>query len=126
MSYFIAVKSVHVTSVVGSLILFALRGIWRLQYNDIVNRRWVKIVPHAVDSILLISGILLTIEINQFPFVHTWLTAKVIAVLFYILFGLIAFRFAKSKVTLSIFWLFALTTFGYIIKVALTHDPVPV
>jgi len=125
MSYFGLIKSVHIVSVAVSIFLFTLRGVWRLQQNNFVNQRWVKIVPHVVDTILLTTGLLLTIEINQFPFVDAWLTAKVVAVLFYIMFGIIAFRFAKTRLTLSIFCLLALTTFAYIITVAYKHSPLP-
>lgn len=116
-------KIVHVSSVTGSFILFFLRGIWSLNGSAIMSQRWIRIVPHAVDTLLIVSAIALAFSIRQYPFVDAWLTAKVIALLLYILLGLVAFRFGRSKTERLTAWIMALLVFAYIVLVAGTHNP---
>ena len=66
MSY-AAVKMIHVTSVIISYLLFSLRSIWTIRGSATLKRRWVKILPHVVDTVLLLSAITLAIWIQQDP-----------------------------------------------------------
>ena len=118
-------KTVHITCVVGSYTLFMLRGIWSLNGSPIMRQRWVRIVPHVVDTLLLASAIALAFGIEQYPFVDAWLTAKVIALLLYIALGSVAFRFGRSKSVRVSAWLAAQAVFVYIVLVAISHQPVP-
>ena len=90
-----------------------------------MRQRWVKIVPHVVDTLLLASAIALAIIIRQYPFVDAWLTAKVAGLLLYIGLGFVALRFGKRRSTRLIAWLMAQAVFAYIVLVAIQHDPLP-
>jgi len=118
-------KAVHITCVVSSYTLFMLRGIWNLNDSAIMRQRWVRIVPHFVDTLLLASAIALAISIQQYPFVDTWLTAKVIGLLLYISLGTVALRFGRSKSMRLFAWLAAQVIFVYIVLVAISHNAVP-
>ena len=118
-------KSLHVSCVVSSYTLFMLRGIWSLKGSPIMRQRWVRIVPHVVDTLLLASAIALAVSIEQYPFVDTWLTAKVIALLLYIGLGSVAFRFGRSKSVRLSAWLGAQIVFAYIVLVAISHQTLP-
>ncbi|HMY91216.1 MAG TPA: SirB2 family protein, partial [Nitrosomonas sp.] len=85
--------------------------------------RWVKILPHVNDTVLLLSAIMLAITIQQNPLENSWLTAKVIGLLTYILLGMVALRFGKTRRTKITAWIMALMVFGYIVLVALTKNP---
>lgn len=122
---FLLLKIVHVSCVAGSYMLFMLRGIWSLNGSPIMRRRWVGIVPHVVDTLLLASAIALTFSIEQYPFVDAWLTAKVIGLLLYIGLGFVALRFCRSKTIRLSAWLAAQAVFAYIVLVAISHDPMP-
>ena len=98
MSYLL-LKMIHVSSVVISYSLFFLRGIWLMQDSNNLRQRWVKVLPHVIDTILLTSAIALAVLIQQDPLNNAWLTAKVIGLLIYILLGMIAIRFGKTKKT---------------------------
>ncbi len=111
------------SSVFISLSLFILRGIWVFRESTMMSKKWVKIVPHINDSVLLISAIFLTVELQQYPFVDTWLTVKFIALIIYILLGMFALKRAKSMKNKVLFFILALLTFAYIISVALTRMP---
>lgn len=117
-------KMMHVGSIIVSYLLFFLRGIWLMQDSEQLRQRWVKILPHVVDTILLTSAVALAIIIQQSPLSDSWLTAKVIGLLFYIGLGMIAMRFGKTRRTRIIAWMAAQCVFIYIVLVALTKSPV--
>ena len=58
MSYF-AIKSMHVGAVIASFSLFFLRGLWMMAAPEKLAARWVRVVPHVIDTILLASAIIL-------------------------------------------------------------------
>ena len=118
-------KTVHISCVVISYSLFFLRGIWSLRDSPIMRRRWVRRVPHVVDTLLLASAIALAFSIEQYPFVDAWLTAKIIGLLLYIALGSVALRFGRSKTIRIAAWLAAQAVFAYIVLVAISHNPVP-
>lgn len=116
-------KMIHVSSVILSFSLFFLRGIWLIRDSENLRQRWVKILPHVVDTVLLASAILLAVTIQQNPLEHGWLTAKVAGLLFYIGLGMIAMRFGKTRRNRIIAWVSAQCVFAYIVLVALTKSP---
>lgn len=122
MSYAV-LKMIHVGSVIVSYSFFFLRGIWLMQNSENLRQRWVKILPHVVDTILLSSAIALAITIQQNPLEHSWLTAKVGGLLLYISLGTVAMRFGKTRKIKLIAWVSAQCVFIYIVLVALTKSP---
>lgn len=123
MSGYLALKHLHLTTVILSFALFALRGLWMLVDSPQLQRRWVRIAPHLIDTVLLASAIGLTLSIRQYPFVNGWLTAKVLALIVYILLGGIALRLGPTQAIRAAAWVAALATFSYIVSVALTRQP---
>lgn len=123
MSYAL-LKMIHVGSIVVSYLLFFLRGVWLMQDSAKLQQRWVKILPHVVDTILLASAVALAMIIQQSPFSDSWLTAKVIGLLLYIGLGMVAMRFGKTRRVRIIAWMTAQCVFIYIVLVAITKSPV--
>ncbi len=113
------IKNIHILSASLTLLSFFIRGIWMMQGNPRLQQRWVKIAPHLVDSILLLSGITLVIISQQYPIVTTWLTAKFFALLLYIVLGSMALKRGKTKSIRVVAWLGALGVFFYLVTVAL-------
>lgn len=122
MSY-AALKMIHVASVAISYLLFSLRSVWTMQGSAALQQRWVKITPHVVDTVLLTSAIALAIMIHQNPIHNSWLSAKVVGLLFYIGFGMIALRFGKTRKARISAWIAAQIVFFYIVLVAVTKNP---
>ncbi len=123
MSYAL-LKMIHIGSVIVSYLLFFLRGVWIIKDSTNLHQRWVKILPHVIDTVLLVSAIALAMIIQQSPVSDSWLTAKVIGLLVYISLGMIAIRFGKTRQTKIIAWVAAQFVFIYIVLVALTKSPV--
>lgn len=122
---YLALKHLHVTTVALSGFLFFLRGVWMLADSPRLAARWVKLVPHVNDTVLLASAIALTAMISQYPFVHAWLTAKVLGLLAYIGLGMVALKRGRTKRVRLAAWLGALLIFGYLVAVARTKTPLP-
>jgi uncharacterized membrane protein SirB2 len=87
--------------------------------------RWVKIVPHFVDTLLLVFALILSFTIHQYPFVDAWLTAKVVGLLLYIGLGLVALKYGKTMNIKILAWLLAQGVFAYIVLVAIHHNTIP-
>ena len=124
-SYYRELLALHVGSVVTSLALFVLRGAWALRRPALLQRRWVRIVPHVVDTVLLGSALALTTVIHQYPFVNGWLTAKLLALVAYIVLGSVALKRARTSAGRALALAAALVIFAYIACVAVAHDPAP-
>lgn len=124
MSY-LAIKHLHLSCVAMSFALFFVRGVWMLSDSPRLQQRWVKILPHLIDTTLLASALTLAWMSSQWPFMQPWLTAKVFGLLLYIVLGTIALKRGKTRQVRATAWLLALATFGYIVAVALTRSPVP-
>jgi uncharacterized membrane protein SirB2 len=122
---YLALKHLHLTAVLVTSVLFTLRGIWMMIDSPQLQRRWVKIVPHVNDTILLFSALALTVVVHQYPFVNAWLTAKLAALVVYIGLGMIALRLGKTRFIKVLAWCGALLTLTYIVAVALTRNPWP-
>lgn len=122
MSY-LAVKHLHMMFAALSGMLFLLRGVLMLQDSALLQQRWAKLVPHVIDTVLLASALVMVFWSAQYPFVEGWLTAKVLALIAYILLGTIALKRGKTKQVRLAAFLAALAVFAYIVKVALTRQP---
>ena len=118
-------KAIHIGTAGISYTLFFVRGIWMLSDSPLLHQRWVRIVPHVNDTLLLAAGIWMTTIIHQYPGTHGWLTAKLAGLALYILLGLAALRPGRAKRVRAAAWVAAQIVFAYIVAVALSHDPLP-
>jgi uncharacterized membrane protein SirB2 len=116
-------KHFHMTCAALSGSFFFVRGQWMLGGSAMLQRRWVKTVPHVVDSLLLASAVWLAVWSHQYPGPMPWLTAKLCALVAYILLGSVALKYGRTKPIRILAYLGALATFGYIVAVAITKNP---
>ena len=119
------IKAVHMTSVAASWLLFTLRGWWMLRAPDMLAQRWVRIVPHVIDTVLLASAVLLAIAIRQYPLQAPWITAKLAGLIAYIVLGTIALKRGKTQGARVGALIAAQAVFFYIVAVAVTKSPWP-
>jgi len=121
--YHLALKHLHVTAVALSFALFALRGAWMIVDSPRLAARWARILPHVVDTVLLLSALVLAATLGQWPFAQAWLTVKVVLLCAYIALGMVALRPGRPKRVRVAAFLLALVVFLAIVSVARTHDP---
>ena len=122
MSYLV-LKHAHMTLAALSGTLFLVRGVWMLADSPLRQRAWVKSMPHMIDSLLLATAIALAWWSGQSPLANGWLTAKVAALIAYILLGSVALKYGKTRFTRGAAFLAALACFGYIVATAMTKNP---
>ena len=116
------VKTIHVAFVALSFTGFFIRGIWMLRNSTLLRQRWVRITPQVVDTVLLLSAIVLAVQLRYSPMEQPWLMAKIIALVIYIAVGLVALRFGRSKRVRLSAWLLGLFIFMYIVSVAFSKS----
>ena len=119
------IKLIHISCAVISLTGFTIRGLLALMESSYLQQRWLKIGPHLVDTLLLGSAIYLAIASRQYPGQDDWLTAKLVALLLYIVAGMWVMRFAKTQSQRLTAYIIAIASFSYIVAVALSRNPVP-
>lgn len=119
---YVLLKHLHVTSVVISVSLFVLRGTLELMARPWRQWRLLRVAPHVIDTVLLTSALWMAWRIGQYPFVDGWLTAKVLALLAYILLGMRALGKSTPQRQRLPFFVASLLCVGYIVGVALTRS----
>ncbi len=120
---YLLLKHFHMSCAALSGSFFFIRGQWMLAGSPMLQRRWVKTVPHIVDSLLLASAIGLAVWSRQYPGQMPWLTAKLAALVAYILLGAVALKYGRTKALRGAAYVGALAAFGYIVAVAVTKNP---
>jgi uncharacterized membrane protein SirB2 len=115
-------KHIHVTFVALSFAGFFIRGLWMLKDSPLLKQRWVRISPQVVDTVLLVSAIVLAVQLRFSPMEQPWLMAKIVALVAYIGVGLVALRLGRSRRIRLVAWLFGMALFLYIVSVAFTKS----
>ena len=60
---------------------------------------------------------------QQYPFEQSWLTVKVVALVAYIVLGVVALKRGKTKMVRAVAFAAALVAFVFTMSVARTHNP---
>ena len=117
-----SVKDLHVGAAALSIVLFIVRIGWMMGSPQRLRQRWVKVVPHVIDTVLLASALWLAWQLGA-DGTRGWLAAKIGALVLYIMLGMIALKRGKTRRVRIAAAAAALATFGYIVSVALTKSP---
>ena len=96
-SLYPAVKHTHMMFIAMSVIFFIVRFVLHLRQSPIMEKKFVKVAPHVIDTFLLLSGFTLCFMIKQYPFVDPWMTEKIICVAAYIALGIMALKSNRNK-----------------------------
>jgi len=117
------IKSLHMVTGVVTISGFVLRGYWMMTQSDKLQLKVIRIVPHIVDTLFLLSGIALvsTLHINVFS--ESWLLAKFAGLIAYIVLGTFAIKRGATLQIRIIAFVAALAVFAYIVGVALAKSP---
>ncbi|WP_136065978.1 SirB2 family protein [Modicisalibacter radicis] len=122
MDYFL-IKHIHMTAAGLSLALFILRAWWSVRQSPQLRRRWVKVLPHLIDTVLLAAGVALMIMLRAWPTQQPWLAAKLIGLVAYIVVGTLAIKRGRTATIRAVASLVAIVIFLYIVGAAMNHHP---
>ncbi|WP_245555327.1 SirB2 family protein [Hahella ganghwensis] len=79
-----------------------------------------------MDTTLLVSAIGLSMLLAQYPLTNHWLTAKIIALIAYIVLGTVSLKRGKTKRARALAGVGAYCCIVYIIGVAVTKSVIPI
>jgi uncharacterized membrane protein SirB2 len=119
---YLLLRDIHISCVVLSGTGFFARGVLMLCASPVLAQRWLRVVPHVVDSVLLGSAVLLALQSGQYPVAQGWLSAKLVALLAYIGCGTMALKRARTRGARLAYFVAALLIFAYIVSVAMTRS----
>ncbi|UDQ82150.1 SirB2 family protein [Erwinia rhapontici] len=125
-AWYFPLKHFHLLTVAITALMFVLRFYWFQTHSSMLQRRWVRIVPHLNDTLLLLSGGLLVAITHFYPFSPqgAWLTEKLFGVIIYIALGFIALgRRPRAQKIRWIAFMVALIALVVIVKLATTKMP---
>ena len=110
---------IHVTTVVLTSLSFSLRWYWALTRPRRLEGRWVRTLPHVNDATLFFSGLGMALILHQYPLRTAWLTAKLSALVAYVVLGALALRHGRGHRQRLISGVAALLCLGYLVGVGL-------
>jgi len=111
-------KSIHVICAYATGLGFLFRGILILNHSSIAGHKLSRVLPHVIDTCLLLSGLTMLYLWSISPLEHQWLLAKIVALFIYILFGLLMIRWGTNSRRQWIGLLGGLLTYIYIVGAA--------
>ena len=120
---YLLLKTVHQTAVALSITGFCARGVASLAGAAWVGGRVAKTLPHAVDTVLLLSAVALAWTASLNPLHTPWLLAKIGALFIYVALGAVALKRTRRRRVRGLAGLAALVTFAYIVSVAISKCP---
>ena len=116
-------KLIHQSAVTISFAGFLARGIGMLGDAGWVRHRLAKTLPHVVDTVLIVTAVWLVWILRLTPSNAPWISAKIGGLIAYIVIGMVALRFGRTKAVRGGAWVLAMLTFAWIVSVAITKDP---
>lgn len=119
---YLLLKHLHLTFVALAFLTFLVRGILLFMNSALLDKKLFKIAPHIINTIMLISGIVLAVHLGLSPGAHPWLIAKIIGLVVYVGLGVAAFK-VPNALARKILWIDAIIVFVYIVSVAITKNP---
>jgi uncharacterized membrane protein SirB2 len=117
------IKFVHVAAVLASGALFLLRGLAMQLGATWYMAAPLRYISYTVDTVLLTAALMLSSIIRHYPFMHGWLTVKVMLLIVYVVLGSFALKRGRTRRTRTAYWIAAIGVYLMIISVARTHDP---
>jgi uncharacterized membrane protein SirB2 len=115
-------KLIHVGTAILTISGFILRAYWMFSGSSKLQLKAVKILPHIVDTVFLLSGIALIVTLNLAVLSQDWLLMKFVALVAYVVLGAIALGRGKTMQSRTTAFVLALATFAYIAGVALSKS----
>lgn len=65
--------------------------------SNLLQSKPARILPHIIDTLLLLSAIALVVMSRQYPIVVGWVTIKIVLLVMYIVLGTLALKRGKTR-----------------------------
>ncbi|MCH8530650.1 MAG: SirB2 family protein [Saccharospirillum sp.] len=121
--HYLLIKDLHIGLAFASILFFVVRAYWSVRGMAMLQQRWVKTLPHLIDTFLLLFGVTLMMMLRAWPQQQPWLAVKLLALLLYIVLGTFAIKRGRTPTSRAGFALAAILVFGYMLQTAMTKDP---
>src|SRR5690625_1134899 len=112
-------KHLHTSFAALSIIFFVIRAYWSVMECGCLQNRWVRIGPHIIDTLFLLTGLAMAFTIC---FGHPWLIAKIIGLIAYIFVGIYAIRRGRTRQIRLLAAIVAIIIYVYIVGIALNKS----
>ena len=118
-------KQLHVGFVFLTFVSFSVRAYWMYVGSGLLRSKAVRIVPHIIDSFLLLTGLTMAILYYGAFYQQQWLLLKLLGVLIYILLGSVALKLGKTMKVRIVAVFGAWVVLLYIVITARLHATIP-
>ncbi|MBF8999453.1 MULTISPECIES: SirB2 family protein [Vibrio] len=122
---YVSLKYLHLIAIAVSVFLLTLRYILMMMDSDKLQHKFLKVFPHIVDTVLLLSGVGLIFVTGFIPFTPAapWMLDKLTCVVVYIVLGVFALKIGRNKMLRTFAFLGALGWLAMAGKIAVTKLP---
>ncbi len=128
---YLTVKSIHISLVALSVLLFLVRGLLLMLSTKFEStsgiphyrHNFFRRVPPVIDTLLLLSGVTLMVMSQQYPTTQSWLAVKLTALIVYIVLGVLALNRINNIKLQRIIYFAAILVVFWMVSIATTHQP---
>lgn len=113
-------KLLHIVFVFSSLASFVGRVTLSQLNAELLQTKAFKITPHIIDTLLLLSGVILIFQGDWLNREWGWIASKFLLLLAYIVFGIMTMRGSGNKRWLS--FATAISCFAAIFAIAISKQ----
>jgi len=116
-------RHLHITLAILSVSVFVVRGLGVLAGQGWPMRNLARGLSPVIDSLLLLAGVTLWWLLQMNPWHQTWLGAKLVLLVVYIVLGSFALKRAPTRTGKALAFVAALSVVGIMASIAVTHHP---
>ncbi len=117
------IKTLHAGAALLTVSGFLLRGFWMFTGSALLQHRATRVLPHVIDTIFLLSGIYLLVQLGGGTLGQPWMICKLLGLLAYIAFATVALKGARTPAIRATAFVAALAVFAYAYGVSLSRSP---
>ena len=122
MEPYLIAKHIHQLTAVIFAASFFIRGVMMLAGSAAGSARWVSIVTHVNDTVLLVSALYLAFMVGF----QDWVIAKLVGLVIVVGLGIVALKRGRTRGIRGAAFVAALVLIAYIAVVAVTKRVVPI
>jgi uncharacterized membrane protein SirB2 len=119
---YLFLKYLHIFCVAASFALFFVRGLWIVKVYPSAQEPWIRVLPHVIDGLLLLSAAGMVATAQRFDWTP-WMQVKLGLVVVYIALAVLVFRAGTQRLYKTLAWAGGLLLFLYVTSIAVLQHP---